>query len=119
MQCSVDTLRSRLREAGIVYRHHLPTDQLLSEIYQAVHLDENGRAYGYRPVQAALAHRRGVRATNCDILSALRQHDPAAVAGRQERIIHRRTYDVTEGMVLWHMDSKTLCSICLISHVSA
>ena len=63
-----DTLRSRLREVGIVYRHHLPRDQLLSEIHQAVHLDENGRAYGYRPVQAALANRRGVRATNTEIL---------------------------------------------------
>ena len=108
MQCSVDTLRARLKEAEVVYRHHLPVDQLLSEIHTAVHLDQGGRAYGYRPVQAALADRRGVRATNSDILDALRQHDPAAVAGRQERIIQRRTYDITDGMVLWHMDSEHL-----------
>lgn len=105
MQCSVDTLRARLKEAGVVYRHHLPADQLLSEIHPAVHLHQGGRAYGYRPVQAALADRRGVRATNSDILDALRQHGPAAVAGRQERIIHRR---ITDGMVLWPMDSEHL-----------
>ena len=99
-------MRARLREAGIVYRHHLPADQLLSEIHSAVHLDEGGRFCYYQPVQAALADRRGVRATNTEILDALRQHDPAAVADRQERIIHRRTYDITEGMVLWHMDSE-------------
>ena len=57
-------------------------------------------------MQAALAHWRDVWAMNVDILAVLRQHDPAAVAARQGRIIHRYRYNVTEGMVLWHMDSR-------------
>ena len=84
MQCSVDTLHRRLQDAGIEYRHHLPREQLLHEIQEAVHLDQNGRAYGYRQVQAALSSRRGVRATDTEVLAALRQHDPAAVVARQD-----------------------------------
>ena len=42
-----------------MYHHKLPTDQLLWEIQQAVHLDKNDRAFGYIPVQAALG-RQGV-----------------------------------------------------------
>ena len=101
LQCSEDTLHRRLQAAGIAYRHKLSTEQLLSEIHEAVHLTENGRAYGHRP-----AYRCNLQATNTDILDALRYHDPGAVTARQERIIHRRTYNITEGMVLWHMDSK-------------
>ena len=50
----------------------------------------------------------GVRATRTEVLEALRQQDPSAVIARQERILHRRTYDVRDAMALWHIDSR-LC----------
>lgn len=72
------------------------------------HLASTGRADGYRIVQSALFGRAGVRAPEADARSALHAHDPQATEARRERIIPRRTYDVTESMVLWHMDSETL-----------
>ena len=62
---------------------------------------------GHRHVQSALTY-VGVRATRTEVLQALRQQDPSAVIARQERILQRRTYDVTDAMALRHIDSK-LC----------
>lgn len=95
-----------MREAGHKYRDKLPQHQLLSVMDEVCHLQENGRAYGYRTVQSALFGRANLRVTAADVLDALRAHDPDAVTARCERIIHRRTYDVVEAMILWHMDSK-------------
>ena len=107
LQCSVDTIRSRLRDVGDSYRHHLPREELLRQINAECNTDTNGRAWGHRHVQSALTY-VGVRATHTEVLEALRQQDPSAVIARQERILHRRTYDVTDAMALWHIDSK-LC----------
>lgn len=94
-----------MREAGHTYRHSLPQAELLSAVDQVCHLEENGRAYGFRTVQAALFGRAKLRITGTEVLDALKAHDPDAVAARCERILHRRTYDVTTAMILWHMDS--------------
>jgi hypothetical protein len=39
------------------------------------------------------------------VLQVLKAADPEANEARQERINHRRVYDITEAMVLWHIDS--------------
>ena len=57
-------------------------------------------------VQAGLAGRAGIRAPREQVLAVLRLADPAAVAGRLERIRRRRLYDVDDAMVVWHMDSE-------------
>ena len=62
---------------------------------------------GHRHVQSALTY-VGVRATRIEVLEALRQQDLSDVIARQERILHTRTYDVTDAMALWHIDSR-LC----------
>ena len=111
LRCSPQTVAHRRKEAGQTYRHSLPQDQLISVIDQVCHLTENGRAYGYRIAQSALFGRAQLRVTGPDVLNALKAHDPAASAARRERILHRRTYDVVEAMMLWHMDSKS--SPCL------
>ena len=48
LQCSVDTIRSRLKETGNSYWHHLTADQLVRLIHETVHSGENGRAIGHR-----------------------------------------------------------------------
>ena len=84
-------------------------------IDETSHLEETGRADGYRVIQAALFARAGVRATAPDVRTVLRLHDPQANEARRERVIHRRTYNITEGMQLWHMDSElTYASILLL-----
>lgn len=100
-----------MREAGQTYRHSLPQHELLSAIDHVCHLSENGRAHGFRIVQSALFGRAKLRVTGADVLNALKARDPEAIAARCERIIHRRTYDVVEAMVLWHIDSR-LCTCC-------
>lgn len=111
MQCSAQTVSRHIKDAGDSFRHHLPQEQLLEIIDDTNHLHPlafaTGRADGYSNVQPALFGRAGVRATAAEMRSALLTHDPRANEARRERIIPRRTYDVTEGMVLWHMDSTT------------
>ncbi|DBA71625.1 TPA: hypothetical protein ACH3X2_001085 [Trebouxia sp. C0005] len=103
--CWVDTIRSRRKETGDSYRHHLATDHLVRLIDETVHSRENGRAIGHRPIQAALAQRE-VCIPRAAILSAMHQQDPDAVAARRERTLPRRTYGVQQAMILWHTDSK-------------
>lgn len=101
---TAQTLSSRLREIYDSYRHSLPREELLQAVDQTVHLSESGRLMGHRLVQAALFRHAGIRAPREQVLEALREHDPAGLAARQERILPRRTYDVTEAMILWHID---------------
>ena len=108
MQCSTDTIRSRLQEANDSYRHHLPRQELLGHISATCNTDTNGRAWGHRHVQSALTY-CGICAQCTEVLDALRQHDPVAVIARRERILHRRRYDITDAMALWHIDSESLC----------
>jgi len=68
----VDTIRSRLRDVGDSYRHHLPREELLRQINTECNTDTNGRAWGHRHVQSALTY-VGVRATRTEVLEALRQ----------------------------------------------
>lgn len=108
LQCSPQTVSKHIRSATDSFGHHLHQDQLLNAIDDYCHLQSTGRRDGYRIVQSALFGRARVKATQADVRSALRTHDPQANEARRERIIPRRTYDITEGMVLWHMDSETL-----------
>jgi len=83
-------------------------------IDESSHLEETGRADGYRVIQAALFARAGVQATAPDVRNVLRLHDPQANEARRERVIHRRTYNITEGMRLWHMDSELTYAVLLL-----
>jgi len=74
-------------------------------IDESSHLEETGRADGYRVIQAALFARAGVQATAPDV---------QANEARRERVIHRRTYNITEGMRLWHMDSELTYAVLLL-----
>ena len=104
-QCSAQTVSKRVKDAGDSFRHHLPQDQLLRVIDDTCHLESTGRADGYRIIQSALFGKANVRATAADVRHVLQAHDPQASEARRERILPRRTYDVTDGMILWHMDS--------------
>ena len=106
LQCSTDTLSRRLKGRGSGYRHHLSDEEVLQAADVHCHLAENGRAAGQRVVQAALFSQAGLRPPRSQLLEVLRQHDPAAMAARQERILHRQAYDTAEAMVTWHIDSK-------------
>ena len=83
-------------------------------IDETSHLEETGRADGYRVIQAALFARAGVRTTAPDVRTVLRFHDPQANEARRERVIHRRTYNITEGMQLWHVDSELTYALKLL-----
>ena len=83
-------------------------------IGETSHLEETGRADGYRVIQAALFAGAGVRATAPDVRTVLRLHDPQASEARRERVIHRRTYNISEGMRLWHMDSEVTYALLLL-----
>ena len=106
-QCSTKTITNRLRQHGSSVRHHVDDDLLREAIQELCYTDEHGRAAGHRMVQAALFGRAGLRASRLQILEVLRAADPAAMAGRQERLLPRRTYTLEEAMLLWHMDSET------------
>ena len=88
-------------------------NQLLQLNDDTCYLESAGRADGYRQVQAALFSMASVRAPAAVVRCALRAHDPQANEARRKRIIPQRTYDVTNGMILWHMDSKTLAGTIL------
>ena len=99
-----------LRDFGMLVTPIVTTYQgrnCLNKINAECNTDTNGREWGRRHVQSALTY-VGVRATCTEVLEALRQQDPSAVIARQQRILHRRTYDVTDAMALWHIDSR-LC----------
>lgn len=104
-QCSVGTISSRLRENASGVRHYMHGEDLLQHIRALVAPDEHGRGAGHRLVQSALFARAGIRAPREQVLEVLRAADPAAVEGRSERILPRRTYTVDEAMILWHIDS--------------
>jgi hypothetical protein len=106
MQVTPQTLSSRLKEVNDSYRHSLPREELLQAVDDTVHLSESGRLMGHRLVQAALFRHAGIRVPREQVLEALREHDPAGLAARQEPILPRRTYDVTEAMTLWHVDCR-------------
>ena len=101
-------MSKHLKDAGNSLRHHLPQDQLLQLIDDTCYLESTGRADGYRQVQAALLSMASVRPPAADVRCALRANDPQTNKARRERIIPQRTYDVTDEIILWHMDSKTL-----------
>ena len=107
MQVTAKTLSNRLHEQGDSFRHHLPPEELVRVATEVAHINENGRATGHRGVQAALFDNAGIRAPRADVLEALRMHDPAALQARRERILPRRTYNVTQSMILWHVDGNS------------
>ena len=108
LQCSTDTIRSRLQEGNESYHHHLPRQELLGHISAPRNINTDGRAWGHRQVQSTLTY-YGIRAPPTEVLEALRQHHPIAVVARRERILHRSTYDITDAMALWHIDSVSPC----------
>ena len=105
-QVSIGTITNRLKEHGTGVRHHLSIEELLQHIEQVCDIDEHGRAAGHRLVQATLFSELGIRPPRQQVLEVLRGADPAAVSGRRERILPRRTYTVDRAMVLWHIDSE-------------
>ena len=122
MQVTAKTLSNRLRERETSFRHHLPPEELVRIAAEVAHINENGRATGHRGVQAALFDSAGIGASRADVLEALRMHDPAALQARRERILPRRTYNVTQSMMLWHVDgdssslkSRDSCALLLFT----
>ena len=111
MQVNPKTLSNRLKEAGSGFRHHLSDSELLEALQETCHIDTHGRATGHRVRQAGLSSRAGIRAPREQILRVSREHDPEGNAARQERLIHRRQYTITEPMVLWHIDSEFQCML--------
>ncbi|KAK9819597.1 hypothetical protein WJX72_000124 [[Myrmecia] bisecta] len=103
--CTPRTVSKRLRESGGSFRHYVSDAELLQLLDEFCHITENGRASGHRPRQAGLFSQAGVRPTRAQILSVSRAHDPEGTAARRERVLPRRTYNVTEPMVVWHIDS--------------
>lgn len=110
LQCDPRTVSRRLKASGSSFRHRLSQAEIVSLAEEHCHISENGRAAGHRMVQAALFSRAGARPARQNILSALRQHDPAGTAARQERIIPRGLYSITQALVVWHIDCKSFPS---------
>ena len=73
---------------------------------ETCHISTHGRAAGFRVRQAGLFSRVGIRAPGQQVLAVSREHDPEGNAARQERLLRRREYNVTEPMVLWHIDCE-------------
>lgn len=85
LKVGYSTLRRRLIEEGIEYRHHIHDDELREVIDAYGHPTENGRGFGHRPLQALLAREAGVRVPRAQILRVRSEDDPAGNAGRRER----------------------------------
>lgn len=107
------TVSDRLKEVGESYRHHLTADEIVAAAEHVMRISTQGRATGCGVIQRQIFRQLGYRPSREAVLNALRQHDPEGMAARQERILPRRTYDVTESMVLWHIDSEALLVLSL------
>ena len=91
--------------------HHRSRQDILAvaqEVALVAHIDNSGRAMGHQILQAAISSQAGIRLHRADVLEDLREHDPAAVSARRERLLPRRTCDIVQSMQLWHVDSATV-----------
>ena len=112
---STKTVSNRLKETGDRYRHVFTSQAIIEAAEAALRISGPGRATGAASVQIAIFRQTGLRPTREAVRAALQATDPFAVQARQERILPRRTYDVLESMLLWHIDSKSLLDTRCIS----
>lgn len=98
---------------GGVY-HSIGLDELVTAITSHVPISRGGCNWGMRTVAASLRSSLGLRVPRELVRNALMSMQPEHMQRRQVRALFRGQYDITEPMILWHMDCK--CEYILLAH---
>jgi len=92
---------------GGVY-HSIGTDELVAAITSHVPIVRGGCNWGMCTVAASLRSSVGFRVPREVVRNVLMTMQPEHMQRRQVRALFRGQYDITEPMILWHMDCKSL-----------
>jgi len=87
--------------------HTLTLEECRDAISSVVPLDRAGCNWGIRTVQALLRRELKLRVPRQLVRDALHTMQPGHMRRREVRLLFRGQYNVTEPMVLWHMDCKS------------
>ena len=90
---------------GGVY-HSIGLDELVTAITIVVPISRSGSNWGIRTVATCLRSLLGLRVLHEVVRDALMSMQPEHMQRREVRTLFRGQYDITEPMILWHMDCK-------------
>ena len=90
---------------GGVY-HSIELDELVHTIADHVPFLRGGSNWGMRTVAACLRSILGLRVPRAKVQDALLSLQPQHMQRRQVRALFRGQYNISEPMILWHMDCE-------------
>ena len=102
-----NSLSRRLKTMGWggVY-HSIGIEEVVTAITTLVPIGRGGCNWGIRTVAASLRSFAGLRVPGETVWNALVNMQPEHMRRRQVRALFRGQYDITEPMILWHMDCE-------------
>lgn len=102
---SVSTIQRRLNDYNISIKESYTelTNEELDRVILQIQRDHPNT--GYRRMEGFLST-RGIRVQQMRLRLAMQRTDPDGVVLRWLNTIHRRTYQVTSPLALWHIDGN-------------
>ena len=102
-----NSLSRRLKTMGWggVY-HSIGIEEVVTAITTLVPIGHRGCNWGIRLVAASLCSSAGLCVPQETVRNALVSMQPEHMRRRQVRALFRGQYDITEPMILWHMDCE-------------